>query len=115
MDSERWLEMAEINRTKSFKVILKYCVCVLYIFSISVIWLILLTAILLISQRRRRGVPSRRPVTAAASHQQLTQLHEVEHVALVHLGQLLAELDGLLPHLSEKIKRTTTSNTQWRQ
>lgn len=35
----------------------------------------------------------------AASHQQVAELHEVEHVALVHLGQLLSELDGLLPHL----------------
>lgn len=41
----------------------------------------------------------RPPVAAAASHQQVAELHEVEHVALVHLGQLLAELDGLLPHL----------------
>lgn len=39
------------------------------------------------------------PVAVAASHQQVAELHEVEHVALVHLGQLLAELDGLLPHL----------------
>lgn len=29
----------------------------------------------------------------------MAKLHEVEHVTLVHLGQLLAELDGLLPHL----------------
>lgn len=36
MNSERWVE---INGTKSFKVILKYENCVLYIFSISVIWL----------------------------------------------------------------------------
>lgn len=34
-----------------------------------------------------------------ASHQQFTQLHEVKHVALMHPGELLPELDGLFPHL----------------
>lgn len=34
-----------------------------------------------------------------ASHQQFTELHEVEHVALMHPGELLPELDGLFPHL----------------
>lgn len=34
-----------------------------------------------------------------ASHQQLTELHKIKHVALVHPGQLLPELDGFFPHL----------------
>lgn len=34
-----------------------------------------------------------------ASYQQSAQLHKVKHVALVHLGQLLAQLNGFLPHL----------------
>lgn len=34
-----------------------------------------------------------------SSYQQLAQLHEVKHVGLVHLSQLFAQLNGLLPHL----------------
>lgn len=34
-----------------------------------------------------------------ASHQQFAELHEVEHVTLVHPGELLPQLDGLFPHL----------------
>lgn len=47
------------------------------------------------------GVSSRRvwPLGWAWPHQQLAQLHEVKHVALVHPGQLLPQLDGLFPHL----------------
>lgn len=40
------------------------------------------------------------------SYQQLAQLHEVKHVALVHLGQLLAQLNGLLPHLTRKVMQS---------
>ena len=34
-----------------------------------------------------------------SSYQELAELHEVKHVALMHLGQLLAQLYGFLPHL----------------
>lgn len=42
----------------------------------------------------------------ASSYQQLAKLHEVKHVALVHLGQLLAQLNGLLPHLRRHVHRS---------
>lgn len=50
----------------------------------------------------------RAAAVTASSHQQLAQLHEVEHVDLVHLGQLLAQLDGLLPHLRRHVDGSVT-------
>lgn len=41
-----------------------------------------------------------------SSYQQLAELHEVKHVALMHLGQLLAQLNGLLPHLRRHVHRS---------
>lgn len=39
----------------------------------------------------------------ASSYQKLAELHEVKHVDLMHLGQLLAQLNGLLPHLTRHV------------
>lgn len=44
-------------------------------------------------------------LTGVASHQQFTELHEVKHVALMHPGELLPELDGLFPHLRRDGKK----------
>lgn len=46
-----------------------------------------------------------------SSYQQLAQLHEVEHVALVHLGQLFAQLNGLFPHLRRHVHHSVTRAT----
>lgn len=43
-----------------------------------------------------------------ASHQQFAELQEIEHVALVHPGELLPELDGLFPHLRRSETRMGT-------
>jgi len=48
----------------------------------------------------------------SSSYQQLAQLHEVEHVALMHLSQLFAQLNGLLPHLRGSVNIFTLFTTQ---
>lgn len=48
------------------------------------------------------------------SYQKLTELHEVKHLTFVHLGQLLAQLDGLLPHLKrQRSSVDKNKDTQW--